>query len=101
MYTVFKAEYQQSIAERKPYNRTPLEWELLGDLCMRLGYADDAKDCYQLFVDARFTFRVWVKLLNIYLDEGKAQLVLNACEKLVCVLDRWKWGEMVVGSFEG
>jgi hypothetical protein len=95
-YTIFKAEYKQSRTEKKPYIRTPLEWELLGDLCLRLHHHEDAKECFQFFVEMRFSFRIWHKLLQLYMIEGKPHLILGACEKMISALDRWKWAELAV-----
>lgn len=99
MYTIFKAEYQQHLKEHKSYLRTPLEWELLGDLCLRLCHHEDAKLCFQFYVEQRYNFRIWHKLLRLYMSEGKPHMILGACEKMVAALDRWKWSESVVSIF--
>jgi tetratricopeptide (TPR) repeat protein len=95
IYTIFKTELTLSAKEKKEYIRSPIEWELLGDLCWRLHFLDDAKECWQYYVKERYSFRVWLKLLNIYLKENNILLTLAALEKLVCVLDRWKFGEFI------
>ena len=82
--------------EKTQYIRTSLEWELLGDLCSRLHRTADAKECYQFYLDKRYNFRVWTKLVRILSNESKMVTILGACEKLVSVLDRWRWGEIIV-----
>eukprot|EP00158_Paraphelidium_tribonemae_P007916 Partr_v1_DN28396_c3_g1_i6_m78452 putative Bud site selection protein len=95
VYTIYKAEMEHTKSEKGVYERTPLEWELLGDLCKRLHQHADAKECYQFYVDIRFNFRIWGKLLNLLKKEGKMHLIVTACEKLMHVLDRWKWGDVI------
>lgn len=95
-YMGFKAEFQQHRTDHKLYTRTPLEWELLGDLCSRLGHTDDAKECYQFYVEQRYSFRIWYKLLKVYVEEGKPHMILSACEKLISTLDRWKSADVSV-----
>ncbi len=90
MYLVFKAEMQQFLTENRPYERSAIEWELLGDLCRRLHRNDDAKMCYQQMVNVCFSFRVWFKLFWTTSSDDKVHLVLTALEKMAGVLDRWK-----------
>lgn len=97
MYTLFKTDFAQSQAQHRAYQRTPLEWELLGDLALRLDHTDDALECYRFYAESRYTFRVWFKLLRLYEREGKSNMALTACEMLLCVLDRWRCGESAVG----
>lgn len=60
VYTVYKAELEQSKNEHKTYARTPLEWEMLGDLCLRLHKPNEAKECWQNYVENRYSYKVLV-----------------------------------------
>ena len=85
-YTVFKAEIQHVLAEmvtqqqaqspsqaqlQSPidvasvYQRTPLEWDLLGDLCARMHRWDDARLCWTSYLRTRFNVRIHAKLLGL------------------------------------
>lgn len=96
-YTIFRAEIQEARNQKRPYDRTPFEWELLGDLCVRLHQYEEAKECYQFYVEQRYSFRIWAKLLQLFQTaDRKDHLVLSICEKLISALDRWKWADFFV-----
>ena len=105
VYTVFKTEMDQANSLGSAYERTALEWELLGDLCVRLNRSEDAKECYDTFLNLRFNLHVHYKTLRIIIkdlrspefisDSALIKSALLSCEAIVSVLDRWKWGEAV------
>jgi len=51
-----------------------LEWEILGDLGMRLHHKEEAKEAYQRCLDTpRYSVKPWSKLMEMYADEGDIQ----------------------------
>lgn len=91
LYVLFKAEVEQSRVESLTYSRTPTEWELLGDLCSRLHKSEESVFCFESYVETRYNFRVWHKLLSIYLQDLSkyGEKVLKACNKMLSTIDRW------------
>lgn len=51
VYTIWRAEMEHYLNLRRPYVKTSLEWEILGDLAMRLHHAAEAKDAYLRCLD--------------------------------------------------
>ena len=71
------------------YRKTGTEWEILGDLALRLHHKEVAKDAYQRCLDAKFSAKAWQKLLETYADEGDLQKSLNAATRLTAYNYRW------------
>ena len=56
------------------YRKTGLEWEILGDLGLRLHHKEEAKEAYQRCLDSpRYSVKPWAKLMETYADEGDIQ----------------------------
>ena len=66
-----------------------LQWEILGDLALRLQHKEEAKDAYQRCLDSKFSAKSWQKLLETYADEGDLQKTLNAATRLTTY--NWRW----------
>ena len=55
-----------------------MEWEILGDLGLRLHHKEEAKEAYQRCLDAnRYSLKPWMKLLDMYTEEGDIQRTLQ------------------------
>lgn len=56
------------------YRKTGYEWEILGDLGLRLHHREEAKEAYQRCLDTpRYSPKPWLKLMEMYADEGDIQ----------------------------
>ena len=67
-----------------------MEWEILGDLALRLHHKEEAKESYQRCLDGnRYSAKPWVKLMDIYADEGDIQRSLQAAVRVAA----YQWGE--------
>jgi len=64
------------------YRKTGPEWEILADLGLRLRHKEEAKEAYQKCLDQKFSARAWIKLLEMYSDEGDLSRSLNAIIRL-------------------
>lgn len=84
-----------------PYRKTGTEWEILGDLALRLHHKEEAKDAYQRCLDAKFSAKAWLKLLEFYTDEGDVQRSLNAAIRLSTYQHRWYMEMAVCGNSFG
>ena len=55
-----------------------MEWEILGDLGLRLHHKEEAKEAYQRCLDSpRYSAKPWIKLLDMYTEEGDIQRTLQ------------------------
>ena len=74
MWTIFRAEVAHFRTQHVAYRKTGMEWEILGDLGIRLHHKDEAKEAYQRCLDTpRYTVKPWAKLMEMYADEGDIQ----------------------------
>lgn len=71
------------------YKKTGTEWEILGDLGARLHHKEEAKEAYTRCLEHKFSAKAWMKLLEIYADEGDLQRGLNAAFRIACY--QWRW----------
>lgn len=74
MWTIFRAEVAHFKTQHVAYRKTGLEWEILGDLGLRLHHKEEAKEAYQRCLDSpRYSVKPWAKLMEMYADEGDIQ----------------------------
>ncbi|KAK6997367.1 Chs5p-Arf1p-binding proteins-domain-containing protein [Favolaschia claudopus] len=74
VWTIFRAEVAHFKTQHVAYRKTGLEWEILGDLGVRLHHKEEAKEAYQRCLDTpRYSVKPWNKLMEMYADEGDIQ----------------------------
>ncbi|KAJ7098230.1 Chs5p-Arf1p-binding proteins-domain-containing protein [Mycena epipterygia] len=74
VWTIFRAEVAHFKTQHVAYRKTGLEWEILGDLGMRLHHKEEAKEAYQRCLDTpRYSVKPWSKLMEMYAEEGDIQ----------------------------
>ncbi|KAF8217698.1 chaps-domain-containing protein [Mycena galopus ATCC 62051] len=74
VWTIFRAEVAHFKTQHVAYRKTGLEWEILGDLGMRLHHKEEAKEAYQRCLDTpRYSVKPWNKLMEMYAEEGDIQ----------------------------
>ncbi|KAG2206009.1 hypothetical protein INT47_005327 [Mucor saturninus] len=89
IYTFWRTESAHYRAQQMPYRKTGTEWELLGDLALRLWHETEAREAYEQCLDHKFSAKAWMKLLEIYVTEGNVQRALLAAVKLTVYHERW------------
>jgi len=78
VWTIFRAEVVHFKTQHVAYRKTGLEWEILGDLGMRLHHREEAKEAYQRCLDApRYSAKPWLKLMQMYAEEGDIQRTIQ------------------------
>lgn len=65
------------------------QWEILGELALRLHHKEEAKDAFQRCLDAKFSAKALLKLLEMYSNEGDLNRSLNSAVKLTTYHHRW------------
>ncbi|KAF9788356.1 chaps-domain-containing protein [Thelephora terrestris] len=94
VWTIFRAEVAHYKTQHIAYKKTGMEWEILGDLGLRLNHKEEAKEAYQRCLDSmRFSLKPWLKLLEMYSDEGDLQRSLQAAIR-VAAYQYAEYGEM-------
>ncbi|KAI0371290.1 chaps-domain-containing protein [Pilatotrama ljubarskyi] len=90
VWTIFRAEVAHFKTQHVAYRKTGLEWEILGDLGLRLHHKEEAKEAYQRCLDTpRYSYKPWSKLLDMYADEGDIQRTLQVAVRVAA----YQWGE--------
>ncbi|KAH9026286.1 Chs5p-Arf1p-binding proteins-domain-containing protein [Lactarius deliciosus] len=63
VWTIFRAEVAHFKTQHVAYRKTGLEWEILGDLGLRLHHKEEAKEAFQRALDTpRYSIKPWAKL---------------------------------------
>jgi hypothetical protein len=70
------------------YRKTGSEWEIYGDLALRLDHIEDAKEAYKCCLVQKFSGKSLLKLLDIYSDEGNMNASLEVVVRLATTLDK-------------
>ncbi|KNZ82278.1 hypothetical protein J132_03794 [Termitomyces sp. J132] len=74
VWTIFRAEVAHFKTQHVAYRKTGFEWEILGDLGLRLHHKEEAKEAYQRCLDSpRYSVKPWLKLMEMYAEEGDIQ----------------------------
>ncbi|CAO3630438.1 unnamed protein product [Cunninghamella blakesleeana] len=89
IYTFWRTEAAHYRAQQMQYKKTGTEWELLGDLALRLWHENEAKEAYEQCLDHKFSAKAWIRLLEIYAKEGNIERALLAAVKLTVYHERW------------
>ncbi|KAI8338888.1 Chs5p-Arf1p-binding proteins-domain-containing protein [Chlamydoabsidia padenii] len=89
IYTFWRTEAAHYHAQQVPYRKTGTEWELLGDLALRLWHTEEAKEAFEHCLDYKFSAKAWIKLLEIYAKAGCVERALLAAVKLTVYHERW------------
>ncbi|OBZ77766.1 Uncharacterized protein C31F10.16 [Grifola frondosa] len=90
VWTIFRAEVAHFKTQHVAYRKTGLEWEILGDLGLRLHHKEEAKEAYQRCLDApRYSYKPWSKLLDVYAEEGDIQRTLQVAIRVAA----YQYGE--------
>ncbi|KAF9226268.1 chaps-domain-containing protein [Gyrodon lividus] len=79
VWTIFRAEVAHFKTQHVAYRKTGMEWEILGDLGLRLHHKEEAKDAYQRCLEtSRYSQKPWAKLLAMYAEEGDITRTIQA-----------------------
>ena len=68
MYTVWRAEVQHFRTQNLNYRKQAIEWEVYGDLAVRLCHPQEAEEAFLQCVSQQFSQRAWKGLLKRYTD---------------------------------
>ncbi|KAI6021655.1 hypothetical protein PISMIDRAFT_673903 [Pisolithus microcarpus 441] len=79
VWTIFRAEVAHFKTQHVAYRKTGMEWEILGDLGVRLHHKEEAKEAYQRCIEtSRYSQKPWTKLLEVYAEEGDITRTVQA-----------------------
>lgn len=97
VYTIWRAELAHYRSQSLPYRKTGTEWEILGELALRLHHQEEAKDAFQRCIEAKFSAKAYLRLLETYAETRDVQKSLWASLRLTTYHHRW----YMEGSYPG
>ncbi|PWN29175.1 chaps-domain-containing protein [Jaminaea rosea] len=97
VYTIWRAELAHYRTQNLPYRKTGTEWEILGELALRLHHKEEAKDAFQRCIEAKFSAKAYLRLLEFYAEARDVQRSLWMSLRLTAYHHRW----YMEGSFPG
>jgi hypothetical protein len=97
VYTIWRAEIAHFRTQNLAYRKTGTEWEILGELALRLLHADEAREAFQRCVDVKFSAKAYLRLLEMYTEARDVQRSLWTAIRLTAYHHRW----YMEGSFPG
>jgi hypothetical protein len=89
VYTIWRAEISHFRLQNMGYRKSGTEWEILGELALRLQHKEEAKDAFQRCLDGKFSAKALLRLLEMYANEGDLQRTLSVAIKLTVYHYRW------------
>ncbi|KAK9471136.1 Chs5p-Arf1p-binding proteins-domain-containing protein [Dipodascopsis tothii] len=89
VYTLWRAEFAHYKSQQLVYRKTGREWEILGNLALRLRHEDKALEAYSYCLGAKFSQKALYGLLKIYVERNEPSNILNAVVKLTSYNHRW------------
>ncbi|KAJ3824664.1 Chs5p-Arf1p-binding proteins-domain-containing protein [Lentinula raphanica] len=96
VWTIFRAEVAHFKTQHVAYRKTGLEWEILGDLGIRLHHKEEAKEAYQRCLDTpRYSQKPWAKLMDTYAEEGDIQRCIQTAIRVAA----YQWADYTEMTF--
>ncbi|BFZ53797.1 bud site selection protein [Savitreella phatthalungensis] len=89
VYTVWRAEVNHFRSQNLVYRKSALEWEIFGELSLRLHHLPEAEEALLQCVGQQFSSRAWRGLLNAYLAKNEIDNALTCVVKLTTY--NWRW----------
>ncbi|KAG8978715.1 hypothetical protein FRC05_009988 [Tulasnella sp. 425] len=89
IWTIFRAEVAHYKTQHVAYRKTGTEWEILGELGLRLHHKEEAKEAFLRCLEQKFSAKAWMKLLEMFAEENDLQRSLNAAIRLTAYQHRW------------
>jgi len=90
----FYSSFRDEIAHLKArearhvaYRKSSMEWEVFGDLALRLQHIDEAKEAYLYSFEQKYSSKSLLRLLDIYSNEYNIQGSLEIINRLVILYE--------------
>ncbi|KAK9460158.1 Chs5p-Arf1p-binding proteins-domain-containing protein [Lipomyces oligophaga] len=89
VYTLWRAEWQHYKAQNLAYRKSLREWEILGELALRMKHEPESSEAFGQALEIRFSARALRGLLQIYEKHNDFINMLHATIKLSSYNHRW------------
>lgn len=89
VYTIWRAELAHYKSQSLAYRKTGTEWEILGELAVRLNHKEEGKDAFQRCIEQKFSAKAYQRLLESYVEGRDVQRSLWMSLRLTAYNHRW------------
>lgn len=89
IYTIWRAEMSHFQAQSLPYRRPGKDWEILGELALRLHHRDEAHQAFVQCINQKFNAKAYLRLLERYTELRYLTQSLTAAVRLTAYNYRW------------
>ncbi|KAI9844032.1 MAG: hypothetical protein M1837_005967 [Sclerophora amabilis] len=89
VYTIWRTEVAQYRQMKQHYEKSPEEWEILGDLAERLHHPNEAVEAYEACLTTRFSPKAMKGIMDARERDGNGRNVLTCLIRLVAWQYRW------------
>jgi len=88
VFSLFQVEVKQPyLIKNFCYYQSAKEWELYGELALRLGYKNEALDAFIRSFNDKYSIECLNKILKIHTEFNQADAALNIINQLVLVME--------------
>ncbi|WFD07492.1 hypothetical protein MVES1_002858 [Malassezia vespertilionis] len=89
VYTIWRAELAHYRSQSIPIHKSATDWEILGELSLRLHHVDEACDAFLQCVTQKFSPRAYQRLLEHCTEVGNIEQSLSMAMYLTAYNYRW------------
>lgn len=89
IYTIWRAEMAHFQTQSLPYRRPSKDWEILGELALRLHHRDEAHQAFVQCINQKFSAKAYLRLLERYTELSYLAQSLTAAVRLTAFNYRW------------
>ena len=94
VFTIWRAELVHYEAQQMQYHRSGTDWEILGELALRLHHHEEARDAFLQCISQKFSAKAYQHLLEHCSESGNLEQLLSMAMHLTAYHYRW-YGEGV------
>ncbi|KAL4399470.1 bud site selection protein [Malassezia pachydermatis] len=89
VYTIWRAEQAHYDIQAMPIKRSATDWELLGELALRLHHPEEAHDAFLQCILQNFRPKAYQRLLEYFTEKGSLEQALSMAMHLTAYNHRW------------
>jgi len=89
VYTIWRTEVAQYRTQQLTYKKSVEEWEILGELSLRLHHDKEAVEAWQACLSMRFSPKAMLGVMRAWEEKGDVKGTVGAIIRLVCWQYRW------------
>lgn len=89
IYTIWRAELAHYQAQSMPFRKSGTDWEILGELALRLHHPEEAHEAFLLCIGQKFSPRAYQRLMEQCVELNNIEQALSMALHLVAYNYRW------------